>query len=138
MEPIVKKRHFLNTDIPEPVLERVAPGSKLRIRPRDITVRPRCSAGRFGKCETEIAAGRLVLFFKQRGYWSAFTTAELRAFSVEKGLLGEKEDLLFGLTGFWLDDGVLSFRYVGDTYIVLLPDGTCAITEKFIEQCAKA
>lgn len=103
------------------------------IRPSNIHVGEPVSVGSFGKAEVEEAAGRLVMFFQKMGRWGLFTITELAAFYRRQGW--NPDQMFFGLSGTWFDDGGLGSYRCG-TYLIQFRDGYC-VTEMFIDRCTQ-
>ncbi len=101
------------------------------LRPEDIDT-SRTQVGSFGKCEVEEAAANLVRFFQMRGGWVNFSLPELIEFSK----LNEFDScqVLFGLLGYWYDDGLGAISEA-PPYLVALPGGSYCPTELFIDCC---
>ncbi|OHA89328.1 MAG: hypothetical protein A2653_01390 [Candidatus Zambryskibacteria bacterium RIFCSPHIGHO2_01_FULL_43_25] len=96
------------------------------------------AVGRFGKHEVEVAAAKLLLFFRSRGEWTRFTIRELVEFYNSQGW--DPDLMFFGLSGVWYDDASLKQANREEwtdapPYLVLFTDGRYAITEKFIRAC---
>jgi hypothetical protein len=86
--------------------------------------------GRFGKHEVERAAGRLVSFLIHRRMgWASFTYRELIMYY--DWMKWPTDDVLFGLTGPWLDDGEIMVPR--SSYLV--HGGSCLLfTEEFLRR----
>lgn len=108
------------------------------IRPKDI--KPgNGTVGKFGKHEVEAAAFDLLMFFKDRGFWSGFSISEILLFFEREKLDSRQRHRarpFFGLIGAWYDDGGLGSFKIPPTYFVLFPDGKYYPTDLFIEACA--
>lgn len=104
-------------------------------RPEDIPlIHGMLEKGLFGKCEVEISAARLVLFFRKeaRG-WVLFTLSKFMDFYRENNW--NPDDILFGLAGSWFDDGPYMW-HEAHPCIAFYPGGQCVVTEEFIQRCA--
>lgn len=109
------------------------------VRPQDIKIRDTGAAGRFGKHEVEMAAGRLLAFFQEMGRWGKFTLTQLLNFYQAKGW--NPDMMFFGLLGVWYDDSMM-YMMAGRSpwleapvYLVLDDSGCYRITDLYIRQC---
>ncbi len=90
-------------------------------------------AGRFGKCEVEMAAGKLLSFLQHRNKgWEEFTISDLFAYYKSKGW--NPDMMFFGLLGPWFDDGMstMDFRDTANVYLVVGDNGKYYFTDKFV------
>jgi len=103
------------------------------VRPHQITSLTRC----FGKAEVELAAGRLLEYFRLRSIWCSFTIEQLQNFYKEKGF--EPGGMFFGLIGGWYDDGGFggAWREPGEIYLACDKSGNYCVTDKFIARCSQ-
>lgn len=100
------------------------------IQPKYINVPKSGSVGNFGKAEAELAAGRLIRFFKETNSWRIFTQAEVKNFYIKNGW--SFDNVFYGLLG-QVPDGI-DVIDPGDSYIVEKESGL-AVTEAFIRNC---
>lgn len=111
---------------------------KYLIRPEDI--KPRYGVvGKFDKHEVKKAAFDLLMFFKDRGFWSGFSISEILLFFEREKLDSRQKGEtypFFGLIGVWYDDGGLGSFKIPPAYFVLFPDGKYRPTDLFVEACA--
>lgn len=124
-------------DVERPDAISEIPGEpKHPIRPDDIRVSESGAAGRFGKFEVELSAGKLIQFFQARGWWISFSITELTAFYQKKGW--DPNLMFFGLAGLWWSNSPLLGGWNKSwPCIAIDSDGRCNVTDVFIERCAK-
>ena len=102
------------------------------IRPEDITD----MKGTFGKHEVEASAERILVFFKERGYWCECSLDELTRFFDRLGW--NPDSMFFGLLGGWYNDGGMGHWEVPrHTYFIFDKRGGCAVTNHFVDVCGK-
>src|SRR5581483_4956207 len=94
-------------ELPRPVIERYHRVMNHAVRPGDIVLSDigHAPPSSFGKSETEKAAGNLIRFFSEKGYWAEFEVSEFKTFCEKRGLIrpeGLDDQLLYGLTGTWV------------------------------------
>lgn len=104
-------------------------------RPRDIYIGPACLLSSFGAAEIEKEAERLVRFFQQKGYWSAFELIELNLFYQQNGW--DPETALEGLAKPWFHD-MDGWVDAPAPYVVRDANELYCVTTLFIERCIKA
>lgn len=111
---------------------------RFRVQPKDIRLAVDGRRGGLGKHELDLSFGRLVHFFKTKGYWSHFTLEELSEHYKAQGW--NPNGMLFGLAGLWFNDSPNSECAGGrweeeGPYLAFSPEGTCAVTEAFALRC---
>lgn len=85
---------------------------------------------RFGKREVEDRAERLISFVQKRRSWKPFRLDEFEQFCGSRN----RPHILLGLAGEYVD---AQLGMVHDaTYVRLMSDGRCGITDEFILRCA--
>jgi|GEM_PF-4666167 len=87
--------------------------------------------GFFGKCEIEIAAGRLVKFCQNRGRWGPHDIGELVDFYRENKW--DTNMMFYGLTGKFFDDG--DFLSKGAIDYIEFTHAGLIVLPKFIAGC---
>lgn len=107
--------------------------------PRQVKLRdgiPDPVVGRFGKCEVEQSAGKLLCFLQtQSREWEPFKFSDLAAYYEQQGW--NPDAAFFGLTGLWWDDGMMTNGYrETDPRVICLGD-KWAVTNLFIEGCMR-
>ncbi|HEY4519483.1 MAG TPA: hypothetical protein VJH33_00390 [Candidatus Paceibacterota bacterium] len=113
-------------------VEETAGNQHYPLRPHQISTR---LIGTFGKREVEESAQKLLRFFQERGYWSSFTTQELRRFYEQQNW--NPDTILWGLLGAWFNDNSsMCWRAPLDVYIAIGENGEYFVTEAFIKRCA--
>jgi hypothetical protein len=93
--------------------------------------------GCFSQAEVELAAGRLLEFFRTSDEWCSFSIQRLADFYAKKGW--DANTMFFGLKGAYLDGGdTMRCREPDHIYIVEdAKGGELNITTAFIEQCSR-
>lgn len=94
------------------------------------------TVGSFGKHEIEVAAGRLVQFFRLKNYWGAFRLSELTAYYQAQGW--NPDTMLFGLVGRWHDDRSKMNHWPPSQYLGIASDGNVYVTKEFVAACARS
>ncbi|MDP3646310.1 MAG: hypothetical protein Q8R25_04445 [bacterium] len=118
------------------VHETVTSGSRYPVRPDDVPMNHRSSdVSTFGTAECEEVAGHLLSFFKSRGYWCSFTLDELHRYYIDQGW--NPNSMLYGLCGGYIHFGGAGFElyYRPEPLVVFMEDGTCFVTNHFIDRC---
>lgn len=103
------------------------------VRPDQIKISAIGTVGKFGKCEVEVAAAQLVQYFQSRGQWEPFTLQQLMTFYQLKGW--DLNLFLFGLLGYWFDEGDSGSVHCPQEYIIQFPNGEFEVTELFKKIC---